>query len=325
MKKFKPLKAPNEETNLDIISYPVLVSYKLDGLRCLFKEGQMLTCSLKKFPNKQVNEKFELLRKFSEDNNLILDGEFYTHGVPFQMIVSCAMTHDYNTKQSIKNWEKLCKEHSFYVSREEVLNKIKFNGFDRLGNVGQEEWFELRLDYTESILALFQDLATVVIHKWCNNKEEVEALFEEALNDKYEGLMLRNPKGKYKFGRATLNENIIYKVKPWVTLDAKIKGIIQATEVNENTEREINELGYSKTSKKKDDRHLIEKASAFLVNYEGKDLKVTLSMTDQEKEYVWNYQEEFIGKWVEFKYLKIGMKEDGLPRHPTTVRMRLDK
>jgi len=42
-------------------------------------------------------------------------------------------------------------------------------------------------------------------------------------------------------------------------------------------------LAESVTSHKKDDRHLIEKASTFLVNYEDKELKVTLAMTDEEK------------------------------------------
>jgi hypothetical protein len=29
--------------------------------------------------------------------------------------------------------------------------------------------------------------------------------------------------------------------------------------------------------------------------------------------------------WIEYKAMKVGMKEDGLPRHPTTIRFRTDK
>ena len=62
-----------------------------------------------------------------------------------------------------------------------------------------------------------------VKHCIVNNPEEVEALFEKALESEYEGVILRNPHGRYKFGRASLGQNIIFKVKPFVTLDAKLK------------------------------------------------------------------------------------------------------
>ena len=75
MKSYKPLLAPNQEINLDEISYPLLASTKLDGIRVIFYKGQILTRSLKKLPNKQLNEKFEPLRQYSEDYNVVLDGE----------------------------------------------------------------------------------------------------------------------------------------------------------------------------------------------------------------------------------------------------------
>lgn len=160
--------------------------------------------------------------------------------------------------------------------------------------------------------------------------------------------MLRDPKGKYKFGRGTIKEGLIYKVKPFETFDAKITGVVQSTEVNPNAEKKINELGRSVTSKKKNDRVLIKKASAFWVNYpinceacngQGtnpmecheckgtglipKPLKVTLAMTDKEKEEVWNNKESYIGKWIEYKGMLIGSKD--VPRHPVMLRFREDK
>ena len=136
---------------------------------------------------------------------------------------------------------------------------------------------------------------------------------------------LCDPNGRYKQGRGTVREGLIYKLKPFRTIDAEVIGVVQATQVNEDAEKKTNELGRSVTSKKLGDRHFIEKASAFLVMYHGKELKVTLSMTDVEKTDVWKNQDKYIGKIVEYKYMAVGMKDDGLPRHPTTIRMRRDR
>ena len=153
----------------------------------------------------------------------------------------------------------------------------------------------------------------------------MEEYFQLALSNGEEGLILRNPDGVYKFGRASIKQNIIFKYKPFVTTDAVIKGFVQSTEVNKDAEKTTNELGRSRTSKRKEDRHLVEKAQSFIVDFNGQDLKVPISMTDKMKKYIWNNQDEYIGKWIEYKYMEIGMKKDGLPRIPKFVRMRDDK
>ena len=54
MSKFKPMLAPIESVNLDEVNYPIFASYKLDGIRCLFIKGEMLSRSLKQIQNKQL-------------------------------------------------------------------------------------------------------------------------------------------------------------------------------------------------------------------------------------------------------------------------------
>jgi len=114
-------------------------------------------------------------------------------------------------------------------------------------------------------------------------------------------------------------------MKPFQTFDAKIIDVIQGTEVRKGAKKKINELGNSVTSKKKDDRILINRACDFVVMYEGKELKVSIAMTNEEKEEVWKNRDNYIGKWIEYKGMKVGMKEDGLPRHPVFIRFRIDK
>jgi hypothetical protein len=73
MKSFKPLLCPNDEVDLNTLTYPLLASTKMDGCRLLFKKGAILTRSLKPLPNIQLNQKFERVRKFSNDTKCILD------------------------------------------------------------------------------------------------------------------------------------------------------------------------------------------------------------------------------------------------------------
>jgi DNA ligase-1 len=151
----------------------------------------------------------------------------------------------------------------------------------------------------------------------------IENKFEEALAWGCDGLILRSPNGRYKFGRGTVKEGLIYKLKPFQTFDAKILDVLQGTIVDPNAEKKINELGNSVTSKKKGDRILANKASDFVVLYEGKELKVSIAMTLKEKEEVWANKGKYIGRWIEYKGMLVGAKD--LPRHPVFLRFRDDK
>ena len=41
MKTFKPQLCPNEQIDLGTIKYPLLASFKLDGIRCIVKDGEL--------------------------------------------------------------------------------------------------------------------------------------------------------------------------------------------------------------------------------------------------------------------------------------------
>ena len=292
---FKPFLAPNNKINLETIPYPQMASYKFDGIRCIFKDGQMYTRSLKQVPNIKLHERFSLLKKYSVDNDVILDGELWCRSVPFNELSGIVRQFD-------------CK----------LPDDLFFYCFDYIKNEKYEEEFITRV--TRYMDLHIHDFIWIrAVDQWeIDNADATESLFNRALDEGFEGLILRNPKGYYKTGRATVKENLMYKVKPFETFDAMVTGVIQATEVNEGAEKKTNELGRSVTSKKQGDRHLIEKASAFEVEYNGKSLKVTLAMTDEEKEAVWKTWTNYIGKTIEYKGMLVGAKD--LPRHPVFLR-----
>jgi len=327
----KPMLILNDEIDLKQINYPQLASYKLDGLR-LFVNKEILSRSLKLIPNKQVREKFNFLKEYSLAHNLIFDGEIYCKEIPFQMIVSMAMTDDYNAKSSIKAWDELCVKHNCKVTREQALEYLKFYCFDCIINFEFDTPFLARISNYILIEINFQSPFFVAVDHWSVfGPEDVENIFKNAIDNGYEGLVLKKAAGQYKCGRTTFNENLAYKVKLFVTLDGKIIGIEQASRVKFGVATTTNELGRSVTSKKKDDREFIEAASGFVVDYKGKEYIINLKMNEEEKKYIWTHQKEFIGKWVEYKCMTYGMKLNGLPRHGKsnesfeTIRVREDK
>lgn len=313
MKNFKPMLAPNQEINLNEIKYPILASTKMDGIRCIFYKGEMLSRSLKQIQNKQLREKFETVRKYSEEYNVILDGEIYSPELTFQEIVSLVMSQDFEDKRSIKKYGHIVQ----------VPVHLKFYCFDCITNDLFDETFSLRVASARRIAEIFSELISHVKQSYVNSKKEVEEYFNKALEEGFEGLILKDHNGRYKCGRGTIREGLIYKCKPFRTFDAKIINVVQATKVDINAEKKINELGRSVTSKKKDDRIFIDMASAFEVKYEGLSLKVVIAMTDEEKKEIWGNKESYIGKTIEYKGMMIGLKD--VPRHPVMIRFRDDK
>lgn len=362
-KTFKPQLAPNEQPNLDELNYPLLSSTKLDGCRLLIKTGTITTRSLKPLKNKQLNDKFEPIRVCTDNKNILLDGEIYAEGIPFYMISSCFMTEDYNTKKSVKRWADLCETYEIDITREEVLEKLKFYVFDYVEAEYYRLRFAFRTDNAYDIAKKFPNLIVPVIQILVHSADEVRTMFKDALEQGYEGLILKDPNGRYKCGRGTLKEGLIFKCKPYVTIDAQIIGVKQATKVNPNAPKTINELGRSVTSKKQEDRILIPRAKTFTVYYEqtcshckgskietittvmdavdfeskieqtcayclGKgvilhEVDVAIGGTEAERDEIWANKESYIGRWIEYKGLLVGSKD--VPRHCNMMRWREDK
>ena len=326
VKSFSPHLSPNEQVDLDSIDYSrgYYASTKLDGIRLLIKDGLITTRSLKSLPNKQLNEKFESLRSYTERYTpLLLDGEIYAEGVPFQLIMSCCMTQDYTDKKAIKSWEKLCSDHEVDFTREEVLDLLKFYIFDCVDDNTYNSQFSNRYGAYSFVAEEFPDLIIKVQQKIVTSVDEVRTMFKEVLKCGYEGLMLKSFDCPYKFGRSTIKEETVYKVKPYISVDERIVGITQATVVNPDAPKTVNELGRTVTSKLKENRILIPRAACFVVNYEGHSLDVAIGQTEAVRDDIWKNPDNFIGRMIEFKGLVVGSKN--VPRHATMVRFRNDQ
>lgn len=288
---FRPQLYPNEMIPPEGMKYPLIASYKLDGIRCLVKDGKVLSRSLKPLPNHHLPL---LLQEYVRHSlgGVVFDGELYAHNTPFNELTSIIMSKDKPLPPAL----------TYYV-------------FDLPSLTSKPYKYRLNIIRINKFPTPKSRL--------CDNYYDVECFLQDAYNEGYEGLILTNPNSYYKHGRITLSSGNGYKLKRYLTFDGVIKGVVRGTRARRGSLRTTNELGYSVTSRKKADRVPDDKASAFVVDYNGHDLKVALALSDVERSYVWYERDKYIGRCIEYKGLLTGSKN--VPRHPVFVRFRDDK
>lgn len=331
MKPFKPMFG--KDCKKEEIEFPIIASMKLDGIRCIFHpELGMVSRSLKQIPNIQLQEKFEHLIKYSKNNNVILDGELYHHDLTFQQITSLTMTKDFEVMDVFKKYKlnKKPNEHrhlfsSYYTfcipcrhGTAKFENPLNFHCFDMLNLNNISEEF---VDRVTNYMSLKEPNVISVPQRIIKDLEHLDEYFENALKKGYEGLILRSIQSKYKFGRSTVKEQGLLKVKPFETFDAIITDVIERFE---NTNESFkNELGESTKRNTKEDKLGTGIAAAFKVDHQGIQQKVTLTGTEDFRKEIWQNKENYIGKVVEFKGMVVGSKD--AIRHPTFLRFREDR
>lgn len=277
------------------IRFPTMTSLKLDGIRCVCIDGKLLSRSLKPIRNIQLQEKFKDMMSYSKENNVIFDGEFYSHSLTFQEITSMVNSSDKDVSECLKfNCFDLIKSNDFsmpFKDRIALLSKLE------ISNVIKVEQFII------------------------DSVEGINKMFDKALDEDYEGLIVRCPNGEYKFGRSTINQGWLLKLKPFKTFDTKVLGFVERME-NLN-ESQINELGRSFKRDTKADKKPTGICSALITEYDGHKMKVTLTGDEAFRKEIWDNQGTYLGKMFEFKGMLIGSKN--CPRHPTFIRFRGDR
>ena len=178
------------------------ISPKLDGLRCLYREGKLFTRQNKPIIGfDHLEEELEaLVKKYDLD---LIDGELYSHEIPF---------HDI---QGIVTRNKNINE--------ENKRKIKFNIFACTGNKIKNTHEMMDVLYT---IDRNLDTDNIEIVEQCYIKNDPSAIrkkTEEYIKWGYEGAMLRHPEIHYENKRS----NSLLKVKFFNEMDMVITDIFE--------------------------------------------------------------------------------------------------
>jgi DNA ligase 1 len=293
---FKPLLAPREDplsysTYFDKLRYPLMVSPKLDGIRCIVRSGVAYSRTWKPLPSVQVQEEFTGIDH--------LDGEL--------IIGECTDTDVYNRTQS-------------HIMSFDKPGDVRFHVFDFVHPEHLYTEFVNRYQTAEFILKSKRpENYYMVPHQMVRDHDELLKVESEYLQQGYEGVMMRNPEAYYKQGRATINENIIYKLKRFCDDEAVIVDFKEQM-INTNTQ-ERDELGYAKRSSSMAGLVPSGLVGGFVCWYDGQEIEVAPgSFNHEQRADIWRNRDHYMGSTLKFRYFKHGIKEK--PRFPRATGFR---
>ena len=294
---FKPMlaaSATNEE--IEKFTFPLMASPKLDGIRAIVLDGVVMSRSLKPIRNKKVQELFGKPEFNGLDGELIL-------GSPT---------------------DPNCFNHSTALMGEDLREnvshlEITFHVFDVIPDVLDDEAV-MRHDYLLGLRDHLPSNIQIVPQVIVQNLDQLYMLEEVLLEAGYEGVMVKSLDGKYKQGRSTLKQRLLTKVKRFQDSEAIVIGYEE--KMTNIGEREISELGYSKTSSKKADFVPAGTLGALKVRdlETGIEFSIGSGYDDATRAELWSMKESLEGKIVKYKHFSVGVKE--APRFPTFLGFR---
>lgn len=277
------------EGDLDRLTYPLIGSPKLDGIRCVKVGGEALSRTFKPIPNKYIRAK---LMKWLPDG---ADGEIMS-GNTFQDCTSNVMS--FEGEPAFKFWMfdyvKGGKKEGLNVPYEKRLENLYW-------------WFETKFKANKSVAKYVKPIPYAEI----NNLDELLDYEAKCLRDGFEGICLRAPSSPYKCGRSTFKQGWLLKLKRFVDAEAEIVGFVELMH-NEN-EAKLNEVGQTKRSSAKAGKVAGDTLGTFKVRDLASGVEFEIGtgrgLTHDLRRAIWRDRDNFVGKIVKYRYQPVGVKD----------------
>ena len=269
--------------------FPVYASPKLDGIRVIIKDNQVLSRNGKPIPNVFIQS---LLKSYHG-----LDGELIvghpTHPNVFQLTTSGVMSIEGTPNVRLYVFDCWYAEGGIDTRYNEVL----------------------KITQGSSIVDI-EVVPQIII----NSLEELYKFEEDCLAKGYEGVMLRYPNAPYKNGRSTVKEGALLKLKRFSDSEAYILGMEPL--LRNHNKATKNALGHTERSSHKDNKIADNLLGALNVKdmHTGIEFSIGSGFTEEQRRDIWNKQIELIGSIVKYKYFEVGVKDK--PRFPIFLGFR---
>lgn len=279
----KPMLASSIEDRIDELKYPVYVTPKLDGIRCILVGGKALSRNFKPIQNEYVRETLESIGISGLDGELIVPGgfgntqsgimsfggqpEFEYHVFDY---VTESLTEPYHIR--MVKLAKLCE------TIKEQFPFVKFVPVQFAGELDHLIWFN-----------------------------------DQFVSEGYEGSIIRSPEGPYKCGRSSFKEGYLLKMKPFEDSEARIIGF---EEKNKNLNpAEKDAFGRTKRSSAKGGKV----PKGILANLVGEDIYNGVvvrvpGFTDELGKEIWENQDKYIDKIFTYRFEKATKDNPRFPR-----------
>jgi len=292
MTTFRPMLSATCE-DITKVRLPAMASPKLDGIRCVIRDGKALTRSLKPIPNRYVRERLTGLPAF--------DGE---------LIIGSPVAPDvWNTSSSGVMSEYGEPTFGFFV-------------FDMVSEDPRTPFSDRYRRVSDLIEASGLNLLMLVEHIHLSNVAELEAYEAKSVELGFEGIMLRSPNGLYKHGRSTMREQGLMKVKRFQDAEAVVVGVVEK-QTNLNPAM-TNALGLTQRSSSKGNKKAAGTLGSLVCELRNGAtcvrFEVGTGFDEATRARIWAAQSDWIGSRIKFKYQSL--PTDGVPRFPVFLGRR---
>ena len=245
------------------VKYPVLVSPKLDGLRAIYKNGKFYSRLGNQFKGLSVLEAQVAAMGLRKDTQL--DGELMVPGEHFNEI-------------------------SGAIRAFRETDKVTFNIFDIPSSTGP-----LRQRYAQVSNLLEQLQVHIVPHFIAYDDSDIQDLYQEAIRDGYEGIMVKDMGAHYENARTWS----WMKVKPIHTEDLKVIGTFEGQGKYEGL------------------------CGGLIVDRGGVRVRVGSGLSDAQRNLWADDSSDILGATIEVAFQEV--TPDGSLRHPRLKSVRGDK
>lgn len=290
---FKPLLADKLPKGSEPV-FPCYVSPKLDGIRAHVFDGVVYSRKLKPIPNLFAQK---------------LLGRADLQGLDGELTVGSASSAEV-----------------FRATTSGIMSvagepDIVYNVFDVIepGVVFSERLAALKRRVGALPKGLQARVLVVPQYK-ARSMEELTAYEERFLASGYEGLMARSIDGLYKYGRSTVREGILLKVKRFEDSEARITGFEELQ--NNHNAATLDALGHTKRSTDKSGKVGAGVLGALLATdvRTGAAFSIGSGFSAAERLELWNRRNSLVGKLAKYRFFPTGSKD--APRFPTWQGLR---
>lgn len=290
----KPMLLERKNPDINKLKYPLSVTPKLDGIRCVITEDGPKTRTLKPIPNKFVTRELSFMSLKGLDGELIV-------GPP--------------------NGENVFNTTTSAIRRVEGEPDFTFYAFDFWDS---DKRYSVRQAELEYHCANLHPRISYLKPTLIDSVEDLIDFEELTLGQGYEGIIIRANDGQYKFGRTTMKEGNAYKLKRFVDGEAIVIGMIP--KYRNDNEAFTNELGRTARSKKAEWLVQLDTMGALILQdvESGVEFQCGSGFDDEQRR--WWFQNWFdVSKkkgLVTYKKFLVGEKNK--PRHPIFKGFRME-
>lgn len=277
------------------LQYPLLVTQKIDGVRALKINGKLLSRSFKPIPNQLLQERLTNLLPNGADGEIVINNGDHDGNI-------------YDTTSAVMTVTKECQFIFYWFDW--VCTSLDKPYKDRVADI-----LSYHLEVADDMITIIALIPTVI-----NDETALLDYESKVLAEKYEGVILRKPDGRYKCGRSTVSEGLLLKLKRFSDEESTIIGF-------EELMHNMNEIQYDAFNniKRRSMKDMLvggDTLGAIIAvsSSTGVTFKIGSGFSDAIRSEIWNNRNALIGQLVKYKHIGYGVK--GAPRSPVFIDIR---